>query len=86
MPSLALHPLTYMQFRAFQVPSLYSVYLLCDETTEKSCWLMEGCLFIWNGIPVGGEKKNQCRKLQAKLDIFHTAYAPFAQFQEQSDY
>lgn len=34
----------------------------------------------------GGEKKNQCRKLQAKLDIFHTAYAPFAQFQEQSDY
>lgn len=29
---------------------------------------------------------NQCRKLQAKLDIFHTAYAPFAQFQEQSDY
>lgn len=33
-----------------------------------------------------GEKKNQCRKLQAKLDIFHTAYAPFAQFQEQSDY
>lgn len=47
---------------------------------------MEGCLFIWNGIPVGGGKKNQCRKLQAKLDIFHTAYAPFAQFQEQSDY
>lgn len=34
----------------------------------------------------GGGKKNQCRKLQAKLDIFHTAYAPFAQFQEQSDY
>lgn len=30
--------------------------------------------------------KNQCRKLQAKLDIFHTAYAPFAQFKEQSDY
>lgn len=29
------------------------------------------------------EKKNQCGKLQAKLVIFHTAYASFAQFQEQ---
>lgn len=47
--------------------------------------LWRAVFFIWNGIPVG-RKKNQCRKLQAKLDIFHTAYAPFAQFQEQSDY
>lgn len=45
-----------------------------------------GLSFYLKRHPCEGEKKNQCRKLQAKLDIFHTAYAPFAQFQEQSDY
>lgn len=45
-----------------------------------------GLSFYLKRYPCGGGKKNQCRKLQAKLDIFHTAYAPFAQFQEQSDY
>lgn len=43
-------------------------------------------VFLSETASLWGEKKNQCRKLQAKLDIFHTAYAPFAQFQEQSDY
>lgn len=44
-----------------------------------------GLSFYLKRYPCGGGG-NQCRKLQAKLDIFHTAYAPFAQFQEQSDY